>query len=233
LGSLTCTGAPAIPINASATHAVWSPIGAQLRVPLSGQSLDPEAQLAKVLQPAMTLETEVPVGSVHRWQRRMAALLFLDLIPDRLDSAPFRSFNNLPNVNLLFALSIRLPLERKHWCSKGSRSMAKRRVAVGGTMTGSALSALDDMEPELRHLAGLITALRILGEADALSRLRSPRLRDAAARQLKSSSETGGWLSAPYESADCGKPVQLSTGLRLRTTRCCLSETRPRMNWLQ
>jgi hypothetical protein len=135
-------------------------------VPLSGQSLDPEAQLAKVLQPAMTLETEVPVGSVHRWQRRMAALLFLDLIPDRLDSAPFRSFNNLPNVNLLFALSIRLPLERKHWCSKGSRSMAKRRVAVGGTMTGSALSALDDMEPELRHLAGLITALRILGEAD-------------------------------------------------------------------
>ncbi len=44
--------------------------------------------------------------------------------------------------------------------------MAKRRVAVGGTMTGSALSALDDMEPELRHLAGLITALRILGEAD-------------------------------------------------------------------
>jgi hypothetical protein len=45
-----------------------------------------------VLQPAMTLETEVPVGSVHRWQRRMAALLFLDLIPDRLDSAPSQSF---------------------------------------------------------------------------------------------------------------------------------------------
>ncbi len=31
---------------------------------------------------------------------------------------------------------------------------------------GSVLGALDEMEPELRHLDGLITAFRILGEAD-------------------------------------------------------------------
>jgi hypothetical protein len=31
---------------------------------------------------------------------------------------------------------------------------------------GSALGALDEMEPELRHLGGLIAAFRILGEAD-------------------------------------------------------------------
>lgn len=33
-------------------------------------------------------------------------------------------------------------------------------------MTGAVLSALDELEPELRHLVGLITALRILGEAN-------------------------------------------------------------------
>lgn len=32
-------------------------------------------------------------------------------------------------------------------------------------MTGAVLGALDEMEPDLRHLDGLITAFRILGEA--------------------------------------------------------------------
>jgi hypothetical protein len=45
-------------------------------------------------------------------------------------------------------------------------SMAKGQVVAGGTMTGSVLGTLDEMEPDLRHLAGLITAFRILGEAD-------------------------------------------------------------------
>lgn len=37
---------------------------------------------------------------------------------------------------------------------------------AGGSTAGSVLGALDDMEPDLRHLNGLITAFRILGEAD-------------------------------------------------------------------
>lgn len=36
----------------------------------------------------------------------------------------------------------------------------------GGPATGIALDALDGIEPALRHLHGLITAFRILGEAD-------------------------------------------------------------------
>lgn len=44
--------------------------------------------------------------------------------------------------------------------------MAKGQVAAGGTTVRAALGALDDMEPYLRHLEGLITAFRILGEAD-------------------------------------------------------------------
>lgn len=44
--------------------------------------------------------------------------------------------------------------------------MAKGQVATDGTTMGSALGALDEMEPELRHLDGLIAAFRILGEAD-------------------------------------------------------------------
>ena len=44
--------------------------------------------------------------------------------------------------------------------------MAKRQGSSGEMMTGAVLSALDDMEPELRHLDGLMTAVRILGEAD-------------------------------------------------------------------
>jgi hypothetical protein len=33
-------------------------------------------------------------------------------------------------------------------------SMAEGQVAAGGTMTGSVLDALDETEPDLRHLAG-------------------------------------------------------------------------------
>ena len=43
--------------------------------------------------------------------------------------------------------------------------MAKGQDSVGEMMTGAVLGALDQMEPDLRHLDGLITALRILGEA--------------------------------------------------------------------
>ncbi len=44
--------------------------------------------------------------------------------------------------------------------------MAKGQNTADQTTPESAVGALDEMEPELRHLDGLITALRILGEAD-------------------------------------------------------------------
>ena len=44
--------------------------------------------------------------------------------------------------------------------------MAKGQSATGGTAGSLVLGALDEMEPDLRHLDGLIAALRILGEAD-------------------------------------------------------------------
>lgn len=44
--------------------------------------------------------------------------------------------------------------------------MAKGKNAVGGAATDVVIGALDGIEPELRHLDGLITTLRILGEAD-------------------------------------------------------------------
>jgi len=44
--------------------------------------------------------------------------------------------------------------------------MAKGRKSADRTIAESVVGALDEMEPELRHLDGLITALRILGEAD-------------------------------------------------------------------
>jgi hypothetical protein len=43
--------------------------------------------------------------------------------------------------------------------------MAKRQIAKGGRTARSPLDALDDIEPELRHLHGLIAAFRIPGEA--------------------------------------------------------------------
>ncbi len=43
--------------------------------------------------------------------------------------------------------------------------MAKGEAAADGMTVGQALGALDEMEPELRHLGGLIAAFRILGEA--------------------------------------------------------------------
>lgn len=43
--------------------------------------------------------------------------------------------------------------------------MAKGRVTTGGIQSCSVIGALDDMEPQLRHLNGLMTAFRILGEA--------------------------------------------------------------------
>lgn len=44
--------------------------------------------------------------------------------------------------------------------------MAKGQGSAGEMMTSAVLGALDQMEPDLRHLDGLITAFRILGEAD-------------------------------------------------------------------
>jgi len=44
--------------------------------------------------------------------------------------------------------------------------MAKGQAATEEVPVGSVLGALDDMEPHLRHLDGLVTAFRILGEAD-------------------------------------------------------------------
>jgi hypothetical protein len=44
--------------------------------------------------------------------------------------------------------------------------MTKTRVTVGKSKLGSAVDALDDIEPDLRHLDGLIAAFRILGEVD-------------------------------------------------------------------
>lgn len=43
--------------------------------------------------------------------------------------------------------------------------MAKRQIAADRMAVGSALGALDEMEPDLRHLVGVLTAFRILGEA--------------------------------------------------------------------
>lgn len=43
--------------------------------------------------------------------------------------------------------------------------MAKGQIATGGTMAGPLIGALDEMDPGLRHLDGLISALRILDEA--------------------------------------------------------------------
>ena len=43
--------------------------------------------------------------------------------------------------------------------------MAKGRKLADRAMSKSALGALDAIEPELRHLNGLISALSILGEA--------------------------------------------------------------------
>jgi hypothetical protein len=69
-------------------------------------------------------------------------------------------------ATLPFAHSIRLPVQWKHWCSKRSMSIAKGQGSAGEMMTSAVLGALDRMEPELRQLDGLITAFRILGEAD-------------------------------------------------------------------
>lgn len=44
--------------------------------------------------------------------------------------------------------------------------MVKGQGSAEELMTGAVLGALDQMEPDLRHLDGLITAFRILGEAD-------------------------------------------------------------------
>jgi hypothetical protein len=44
--------------------------------------------------------------------------------------------------------------------------MATGKNAERAPSTGAVLEALDDIEPELRHLDGLVTAFRILGEAD-------------------------------------------------------------------
>jgi hypothetical protein len=44
--------------------------------------------------------------------------------------------------------------------------MAKGKTTEAGAATGIALDTLDGIEPELRHLHGLITACTILGEAD-------------------------------------------------------------------
>ena len=91
--------------------------------------------------------------------------------------------------------------------------MTKRRVAVAGTMTGSVLGALDGMEPELRHLNGLIAVFRILGEADdSIEPVVVSSLARCARETLRSSSETGARPSALQESADCGN---------LWRRRCC------------
>ncbi len=44
--------------------------------------------------------------------------------------------------------------------------MAKKRTGIDGTRVSSAIDALDEIEPGLQHLSGLITVLKILGEAD-------------------------------------------------------------------
>jgi hypothetical protein len=44
-------------------------------------------------------------------------------------------------------------------------SMAKG-LGSAGEMSSAVLGALDQMEPDLRHLDGLIAALRIMGEAN-------------------------------------------------------------------
>lgn len=44
--------------------------------------------------------------------------------------------------------------------------MAKGQGSAGEMLTSAVLGALDRMEPDLRHLDGLIRAFRILGEAD-------------------------------------------------------------------
>lgn len=44
--------------------------------------------------------------------------------------------------------------------------MAKKRAAIGKTTMDSALDALDGIEPSLRHLSGLVTALCLLGEVE-------------------------------------------------------------------
>jgi len=43
--------------------------------------------------------------------------------------------------------------------------MTKGRIATDRKTIGLALEALDDMEPDLHHLEGLITVFQILGEA--------------------------------------------------------------------
>lgn len=44
--------------------------------------------------------------------------------------------------------------------------MAKKPITKGSKTVCSVLNALDDIEPDLRHLCGLIATFRILGEAD-------------------------------------------------------------------
>jgi membrane carboxypeptidase/penicillin-binding protein len=61
--------------------------------------------------------------------------------------------------------------------------MAKRQVVTGKSTVSLALGALDEMEPELRHLTRLITAFQILGEAgDSIDPTAVLRLRDVRAR---------------------------------------------------
>lgn len=44
--------------------------------------------------------------------------------------------------------------------------MPRRKEPAADTRIVGAIDALDEIEPSLRHLAGLVAALRLLGEVD-------------------------------------------------------------------
>jgi hypothetical protein len=90
------------------------------------------------------------------------------------------------------------------------------------------------MEPDLRHLAGLITAFRILGEADDSIEPVAVSSLARCARETPDELERN-WRAAidTCESADYGDLARLSTGLRPGMERCCSSENQSRMKRLR